>query len=57
MSNLFKSIAFVAILGMALVGCQKEEANIADHPANGTHKTLMRRQLLANIPLLILTSL
>ena len=34
MSNLFKSIAFVAILGMALVGCQKEEANIADHPAN-----------------------
>ena len=34
MSYLFKSIAFIAILGMALVGCQKEEANIADHPAN-----------------------
>ena len=35
MSNLFKSIAFVVIIGMALVGCQKEELNIADNPANG----------------------
>ena len=35
MSNLFKSIAFVAIIGMALVGCQKEELNIADNPADG----------------------
>ena len=35
MSNLFKSIAFVAIIGMALVGCQKEELNIADNSADG----------------------
>ena len=35
MSKLFKSIAFVAITGMALVGCQKEELNIADNPADG----------------------
>ena len=35
MSNLFKSIAFVVIIGMALVGCQKEELNIADNSADG----------------------
>jgi len=35
MYHFFKSIAFVAIIGMALVGCQKEELNIADNPANG----------------------
>ncbi|MGK7649238.1 calycin-like domain-containing protein [Capnocytophaga sp. G1920] len=35
MYHFFKSVAFVAITGMALVGCQKEELNIADNPANG----------------------
>ena len=35
MYHFFKSIAFVAIIGMVLVGCQKEELNIADNPANG----------------------
>ena len=35
MYHFFKSVAFVAITGMALVGCQKEELNIADNPADG----------------------
>lgn len=35
MYHFLKSIAFVAIIGMALVGCQKEELNIADNPVNG----------------------